>query len=929
MSTKIDFAGINRAALAIFPELVQRWVPGGKLQGNEYTVKNPLRADQNLGSFRINVRTGHWGDFVPGGKTGGDPISFYAYVNRVSQTAAAERVAQQVGVEVNGHEYKGAKGDGAGKKGDWIPVFPVPADVKLPDGGKWPDGTAFPLHSLGTPSNCIWFHNAAGAVVVGECRFEIDEGKEYRPLVYCRHSNNEYRFEWRWKGLPHPWLLFGLPGLLAAPSKPVLIVEGVRKVGRAQELFPEFTVTATLFGAKSPQYTDWTPLAGRDVVIWGDNDVSGRKYASEDARLATAAGALSARIVDIPESFPAKWDLRDELPAGVTVERLVELLRGARPWKAPVGSEQGYVSFGDFRMDDKGLFFISVKPDGSIDESWLSAPFGVIALTRDPRSDGWGKVLQWKDLDKKQHEWAMPMKILGGDRGDLYRKFLDSGLRISSSPTNRNRLGDYLSSVHVVGRARSVPKIGFHEERGADAFVLCEEVFEDDELSNDEAGISKSERIYYQSEGSVETKYEQAGTLAGWRDEVGQRCINNSRLALSVSTAFAGPLLYIVGEESGGFHLSGASRIGKTIALHAAGSVWGGGGIKGFVRSWRATSNGIEGIAEAHCDTLLCLDEMGQVDAKEAGEVAYMLANGQGKNRAHTDGSARKVREWRVLFLSTDEIGLVEKMAEIGRRPRAGQEVRLVDVPADAGWGLGLFEDLHGAAGPGEFAEQLKRATMTHYGRAARAFLRLLVPSHNAGVAATRLRDFRDRFIKQYLPADASSQVRSVCGRFALVAAAGDLATSYEITGWPDGEAERAAAACFKAWLDVRGSAGDHETEEGIRQVTAFIEAHGSSRFEAAWETTTERVNNRVGFRWREPYNKDDRHADRPWQYMILPEMWRSEVAKGCNASALARALVERGIMIPGNDRNPSRMKKIPGCGSVRVYCLAPGFGAR
>lgn len=37
---------------------------------------------------------------------------------------------------------------------------------------------------------------------------------------------------------------------------------------------------------------------------------------------------------------------------------------------------------------------------------------------------------------------------------------------------------------------------------------------------------------------------------------------------------------------------------------------------------------------------------------------------------------------------------------------------------------------------------------------------------------------------------------------------------------------------CFKAWLAKRGSAGEHEVEAGIRQVIAFVEAHGSSRFE-------------------------------------------------------------------------------------------------
>ena len=74
--------------------------------------------------------------------------------------------------------------------------------------------------------------------------------------------------------------------------------------------------------------------------------------------------------------------------------------------------------------------------------------------------------------------------------------------------------------------------------------------------------------------------------------------------------------------------------------LDVAGSVWGGGLMNGFKRTWRNTSNALESVALAHCDALLCLDEMGQVDAKEAGQVSYMLANGSGKGRSRAEGGA-------------------------------------------------------------------------------------------------------------------------------------------------------------------------------------------------------------------------------------------------------------------------------------------------
>lgn len=49
---------------------------------------------------------------------------------------------------------------------------------------------------------------------------------------------------------------------------------------------------------------------------------------------------------------------------------------------------------------------------------------------------------------------------------------------------------------------------------------------------------------------------------------------------------------------------------------------------------------------------------------------------------------------------------------------------------------------------------------------------------------------------------------------------------------WEPGEAEKAAATCFKDWLASRGGQDPAELQEGFRQVQLFLEQHGSSRFE-------------------------------------------------------------------------------------------------
>lgn len=179
-----------------------------------------------------------------------------------------------------------------------------------------------------------------------------------------------------------------------------------------------------------------------------------------------------------------------------------------------------------------------------------------------------------------------------------------------------------------------------------------------------------------------------AGTLAEWQHKVAACAVGNSRLALFLSAAFAGPLLDIVGEQSGGIHLVGKAQSGKSTAAYIAGSVWGRGDREGQIRAWRGTANGLEGVASETSDTVLILDEMGQADSREVGEITYMLANNSGKMRAGRTGNARARKTWRVLFLSTGEVTLAAKMGEAGKRIMAGQEVRLVNIPADAGAGM-------------------------------------------------------------------------------------------------------------------------------------------------------------------------------------------------------------------------------------------------
>jgi hypothetical protein len=103
MNGPIDFAEINRAALAAFPAVLARILPGGKRTGAEVVALNPRRADRNLGSFKVN-RYGRWCDFATGDK-GGDPVSLVAYIADVSQVEAACLLARMLGFEAGGRRH--------------------------------------------------------------------------------------------------------------------------------------------------------------------------------------------------------------------------------------------------------------------------------------------------------------------------------------------------------------------------------------------------------------------------------------------------------------------------------------------------------------------------------------------------------------------------------------------------------------------------------------------------------------------------------------------------------------------------------------------------------------------------------------------------------------------------------------------------------
>jgi uncharacterized protein (DUF927 family) len=329
-----------------------------------------------------------------------------------------------------------------------------------------------------------------------------------------------------------------------------------------------------------------------------------------------------------------------------------------------------------------------------------------------------------------------------------------------------------------------------------------------------------------------------------------------------------------------------------------------------YARAWRATANGLESLASLHNDGLLILDELSQCDPKEAGEAAYLLANGQGKARAHRNGTARASLRWRVLFLSAGEESLAALMARTGRKANAGQEVRLADFDADAGVGLGAFEALNGCASPAALSLALKDAATRHHGAAGLVWLRAVVNDRDklADIITGCVR----QFVAENTPPDAAGQVLRVAQRFGLVAVAGELATRYGVTGWAEGEATQAAGRCFAAWLDSFGGAGNREERLLLAQVRGFFETHGASRFEDVGASIDQRIINRAGF-----YRSG---VDGTREFLVLPEAYKRDVCAGFDLKAATQCLLAQGWIVPGGEGRATQKPRLPGIGTARVY---------
>lgn len=535
---------------------------------------------------------------------------------------------------------------------------------------------------------------------------------------------------------------------------------------------------------------------------------------------------------------------------------------------------------------------------------WLCSPLHVVAETRDAEQSNWGRLLQWQDNDGHEHTWACPIEILASsDTTEFRKELVRNGLTINNNGRARQKLTDYVTTYppQEGARMRCVTRIGWHGLR----YVLPSAVF----------GCSNGDSVIYQ--GVDAGDFAQAGSLSEWQQHIAALAVGNSRIAFALSVAFAGVLCDMAGESGGGFHFVGTTSKGKTSTLlDPAASVWG--NPDRFAKKWRTTTNGLEALCISRNDGLLILDELAQVAPQEAGGAAYLIANGQAKSRMTKEGSNRPAQTWRTMLLSAGEIDLAQHMAEVGKSAKGGQIARLPAIPADAGANIGALETLHHLPTGQAFADNMKNACRRYYGTAGVALLNQLTKPENLSEVRSKIK-VELRGIENQLPVPngCAPEVGRVASRFALVAYAGELATSYGVTGWQKGEALSAVKHCFGAWMEDNETGLGSDDKALLQQVTAYMQAHAATRFPPQNSTSEElsRCIHRAGFSRVE--------GDCAIEYWINTETFRQELCKGFALKTAINTLQRAGLLKlgavevrSGRTTQPSTQKKrIPAMG--------------
>lgn len=439
------------------------------------------------------------------------------------------------------------------------------------------------------------------------------------------------------------------------------------------------------------------------------------------------------------------------------------------------------------------------------------SPFRVAALVRQRSSGNWSRLIELIDPDGAIVECIVPSGKLDGKPREAISLLSDAGLMVFEDMHLATIL-HLIRNWPATARLNLVEKVGWTADR--DAFMLPSGRM-----------IARGQAAgHYRLDGRPTGR--EIGNLTAWQNGVASLALGNCNLVFAISLGLSTPLLEMTELDSLIYHLYGRTSRGKTRALRCALSVWPKVGDKD--KTWHATINGLEGEIARSNGILMGLDELPKAASPELGDIIYRLANGGGKGRAEQEGSPRARANWRTAVISTGEYSVVETLKRIGLTPTGGQGVRMLDIPAIGAHGI--FDDMRGYADSDAFVRALDGAIARAAGPAGVAFVERLMaleaPKDEIEVA---VRDQAAPLLERLglIPGDPeTSEIRRVVENFALIAVAGEWASAWGITGWPQGIASEAVGSIAQRWLAERGRMplDQRQAVEKVRDHLATLE---------------------------------------------------------------------------------------------------------
>ncbi len=303
----------------------------------------------------------------------------------------------------------------------WLGVEPMP----VTQGKAVSKKTKTTVETLGPHTGKWDYHDPQGQLIACVYRYDTEDGKQFRPWDVKAGKHRA----------PYPRPLYNQPGI--KHSHGVVLVEGEKC---AQALVKAgICATTAMNGAKAPVHkTDWSPLKGKQVLIWPDNDQPGREYAQTAAIAVLRAGATSCAILIAPAGKPEKWDAADALE-----ERDDQEI----PFDVPgflTGADRTPVSLSAEQDDISALVTDILETDDDLTEA-----FNTIYGDNWRYCDQWGKWFVWTGQCWNQD------KVLYVYH--LSRLLCRAAASQAEKERQRNRLASTSTIQNVVKLARSAP----------------------------------------------------------------------------------------------------------------------------------------------------------------------------------------------------------------------------------------------------------------------------------------------------------------------------------------------------------------------------------------------------------------------------------------------------------------------------------------